>query len=282
MRTAMSLGMAALAWSCMPLESDPDVSGEHQATAPAKAFEKPAAAAWRWPHLKLPVAVGTRPPVQPHPECDSDDACDDGSGCTVDACVDEFCVNEPVRQVLLSGTVDPSEEGWTSYGEDAGHSDGYVVTVDTLDLTTPKPIAMYALSVPASEFETQDLTWRLRVISASHNPFDAAASFFPAYSGWYGSNVERPQMIYFDDDGVGWGDDAASAGFDATVEHDYRLHVESNGDAELWVDDELALTRQGMVLNGTIGFGDHTNDTGFDSAFRIREIALEANAACVQ
>lgn len=273
----MSLGMAALAWSCMPLESDPDVSGEHQATAPAKAFEKPAAAAWRWPHLPPPVAVGTPPRVEPHLECDSDDACDDGSGCTVDACVDALCVHEPLRQVLLSGLVDPAEEGWASYGEDAVQSDGYVVTFDTLDLAHPKPIAMIALNVPASEFETQDLTWRLTVISGNHNAFDASVAFFAAYSGWYGSNVERPQMVYFDSDGIGWGDDSESTGFMTTMEHSYRLHVDDNGDAEIWVDEELALTRQDLVLNGTIGFGDHTNDTGFDGAFRLRDVALEAH-----
>jgi len=208
-------------------------------------------------------------------------SCDDGDPCTLaDHCAGGYCAGS-ARVSLLTGVSSPAEEGWTAYGDgEAAWSDGASVVVSTADLEAAEPYAIYARDLHPSLLAHHDLEWKMAVSVGTHDPFDAGVAFLPAYSGDYGVDVERAQMIYFEPGGVGWGDESQAAWFDVSVERTYRLHVDPNGESRLYVDGEIALTREQIHVNGTIGFGDQTDDAGVDGAFTIREMALVPALSC--
>ena len=265
--------------------------------APAAANEKvsvasPSGKPWQWSSCRVMGGCDDNNPcthdickAAPTPHCEHEPivgSCDDGDPCTFgDVCVAGYCEGAD-RVALLSGDAIPEMDGWTLYGETgAATSDGSAVYVSTLGMDNPKPYAMYARDLDASVFDHFDIEWSMQIISSSHNAFDAGVAFFPSYSGYYGLNSERPQMIYFDPSGIGWGDESQAAWFDASVERLYRLHIDPDGVSKLYVDGEVALTREDVATNGTIAFGDQTNDTGVDGDFIIRDMALVPALSCM-
>ncbi len=108
----------------------------------------------------------------------------------------------------------------------------------------------------------------MRVVQADpHNLNDAGVAFLASYTPAFGLPAERGQMIYFDEGSVGWADGSASYVVNTTVAHLYRLEIDAAGSARLLVDGVPALSRSGMTLSRTIGFGDQTNDLNVDGAF---------------
>jgi hypothetical protein len=119
------------------------------------------------------------------------------------------------------------------------------------------------------------IEWRLLVRSADpHNFLDAGVAFMPSYSSWPGTREERDQMIYFDMSAIGFADDTQSYSMATTVVHIYRLAVDSAGNATVSVDGTDRLTRSNLTINGTIAFGDHTNDAMVDGDFEISQLRI--------
>ncbi|MBD6619791.1 PEP-CTERM sorting domain-containing protein [Komarekiella sp. 'clone 1'] len=123
------------------------------------------------------------------------------------------------------------------------------------------------------------IEFSLKVIAVSekHNTYDAGIAFLPSYNDLgFGSVIDRSQMIYFDEDSIGWGDETDSFALDTTKEfRTYRLTVENNGQAKIFVDNMLALQRSNFQTNGIIAFGDQTNDSGLDGRFALKSISVE-------
>jgi|GEM_PF-2051956 len=207
--------------------------------------------------------------------------CDDGSACTLDdTCIAGQCVGSE-EVVLLSGTQLPATEGWQPYGDDAATTNGSIVTVSTPIASPQYRYATYGLGLSAADLTTHDLQWTLRVDSADFNPYDASAAVLPHFTGWYGwSSPTRAQMIAFEEDRIGWGDASAQYLVDTTLPHVYRLGVNGAGEGELFVDNNLALVRPGIVIGPMVGFGDQTNDWGVDGQFEISDMRLVPNAWC--
>ncbi len=207
--------------------------------------------------------------------------CDDGSACTLDdMCIAGECVGSEVV-TLLSGSQAPATEGWQNYGDDAASSNGTVVTVSTPTASPLYRYSTYGLGLSAADLVTHDLEWTLRVDSAHHNPYDASAALLPHFTGWYGwGSATRAQMIYFDEDRIGWGDESAQYMLDTTVPHTYRLRVTNAGEGIVYVDGTFALYRPSIAIGPMLGFGDQTNDWGVDGEFEIRDVQLVANEWC--
>lgn len=213
--------------------------------------------------------------------CDNrpnDAACNDGDVCTLnDFCFGGTCVGD-VEMTLLRGDQMPASEGWTDYWQGGTYVSGAEVHIDT---TLPNVNrAMHGRTLPIGALTTHDIEWKQRVVSGTVNPYDASASFMPAYSGWFGVPNERAQMLYFTPTEVGWADFSAAYTVDTTVDRRYRFSINAVGEAALYVDGTLALSRSGAFVNGAIGFGDQSNDTGIDGRFSVWSMRLVPKAAC--
>ena len=238
--------------------------------------------------------------------CDVPADCDDGSPCTSEQCLEHHCIYTPVSGPcddgsactlndqcqagecqgtevveLLSGSQLPSSEGWTGYGDNAATTNGSVVTIDTTSIPLSYRYATHGIGLDASALVSHDLQWGMQVRVADHNQYDASVAILPEFTGWYGWGPNtRAQMIYFEEDHIGWGDQSGSYTVDTTVARDYLLRVTPTGDAEVYVGTTLALTRSGYVIGPMLGFGDQTNDWGVDGDFDIWKVRLVPKPWC--
>jgi len=111
---------------------------------------------------------------------------------------------------------------------------------------------------------------------AAHNQYDSAAALLGSFTPSVGSQTDRAEMIYIDSDKIGWADDTQSAAVNALDGnfHTYRLAVDSAGNATVSRDGTALLTRSNYTTNGTIAFGDQTNDANIDSTLQIQSVTL--------
>jgi len=182
---------------------------------------------------------------------------------------------------VLTGTVDPTAEGWvaeTNITSATTTSNGSEVEIDTIGATSSdtSPRLLYVRDVGLADGVAVNIEWRMRVVDSDpHNQFDAEVVFMPRISALpFGAAVDRSQMIYFDNDGIGWADGSESHAMDTTDGfHEYELRVDADGNAMLFVDGTLALSRAGMAL-GSLAFGDHTNDSNVDGHFILDYIRI--------
>ncbi len=197
--------------------------------------------------------------------------CDDGDPCTLgDVCAQGACRGSEVW-TLLHGEAVPTAQGWLETTNQTSPidvtADGEAVELNTLG---PSSVAtgtmvLYSFEVPESAFDTHVLEWTMHVLAANpHNPSDAGVALMPAYTpmpvNGFGTSSQRSQMIYFDEDAIGWASGTGSASLDTTDGfHTYRLAVDDTG-ASVSVDGTEVLTRPSVELNGIIAFGDQTND----------------------
>ncbi|WP_225225983.1 PEP-CTERM sorting domain-containing protein [Komarekiella delphini-convector] len=194
-------------------------------------------------------------------------------------------------ELFLDGELLPSEQGWNSV-TDFGlppdvSTDGKVLTVNTIGISSPPgvPSGQFTLFYrdvgmeKMTRYSINFIEFSLKVIAVSekHNTYDAGIAFLPSYNDLgFGSVIDRSQMIYFDEDSIGWGDETDSFALDTTKEfRTYRLTVENNGQAKIFVDNMLALQRSNFQTNGIIAFGDQTNDSGLDGRFALKSISVE-------
>src|SRR5690606_30676969 len=123
------------------------------------------------------------------------------------------------------------------------------------------------------------IEWKLKVHATEqpHNLFDAGIMFYGSIDISSGTFAEGPrrQMIFFDEDAIGWGDETDTFAMDTTdTFHTFTLTVDGKGRAKVYVDGTPALQRSDWVGIPRIGFGDMTNDDGVNGKFSLEEIIV--------
>lgn len=200
-----------------------------------------------------------------------------------------IAAHQAKADVVLDGGFLPSEQGWNALTDfnlppDVS-TDGSILTVNTIGISPPAgvPSGQFTLfyrnlGIDQTAGFSLELILRVLKVSEQHNLFDAGIAFLPSYHPDFfpGYPTDREQLIYFDEDGIGWGDETDSFALDTTNDfHTYRLTVENNGMASVFVDNVLALQRSGFQTNGIIAVGDQTNDLGVDGRLAVRSISVE-------
>jgi len=212
------------------------------------------------------------------------DAAVDGSG-TIDApMIDALTIDAPpdacVPTPVFLGGMDPVAQGWTvnksgaATISTAGPSITSLVTTTTGTSGAYQLLSKAGLVTPGQPFDIE-LNMQVNAVNP-HNSFDGAAVLMARYSGGFGDGTDRAQMLYVDGDRLGWTDDTASFlsnSLDGAF-HTYRLKVDSGGNATVYRDGISVLTRVGYVTNGTLAFGDQTNDANIESSLYIRSLTL--------
>jgi hypothetical protein len=197
----------------------------------------------------------------------------------------------PCPQPLLEGSSTPDLQGWsvlqTSDAVGTVSSDQVLIQYNTASMPCPAPcktgpMVLYYKEIGISDGTAYALEWRLKVVTSdTHNPLDAAVAFMGSFtpSTTFGTAPERSQMIYFETGAIGWADDSTAPQAvsrylvnTTDVFHVYRLDVDAAGHAEVRVDGNLALTREGFSTNGTIAIGDQTNEANLESQFLVYSI----------
>ncbi len=122
-----------------------------------------------------------------------------------------------------------------------------------------------------------EFTLKVHKVERSHNLYDAGIMFF-------GSTIDpsnnfsgdpRSQILFFDENAIGWGDEAGMIEMDTTdIFHTYTLTVDNKGVANVYVDGKLRLKRKKWLRIPRIGFGDMTNDMGVNGRFSIGDIVV--------
>jgi len=180
-------------------------------------------------------------------------------------------------------------------------TNGRVLTLNTIgvlrsidQLPTQKAVMWFYREVP---FDLElgfsiEFTLKVHEVEKSHNLNDAGIMFYGSTidpSGNYAGGP-RSQMIFFDEDAIGWGDETEKrnkAGkrnkrerfqMDTTnTFHTYTLTVDDEGVAKVFVDGTLALQRSKWRGIPRIGFGDMTNDVGVNGRFSIGDIIVTSH-----
>lgn len=178
----------------------------------------------------------------------------------------------------------PEDAGWSvvrgSNSQLDVSANGAFVTASSSS-SDPGAVQWFYKEVPldfSSGFSIE-LGLRVHGVAQPHNPLDAGVMFYgstedPAANFTGGP---RQQMIFFDPALIGWGDESATYAMDTTDRfHTYRLVVNANGFAQVFVDGTLALQRNDFTMIPRIGFGDMTNDPGVNGSFSISHIEVTA------
>ncbi|QLE53096.1 PEP-CTERM sorting domain-containing protein (plasmid) [Nostoc sp. C057] len=193
--------------------------------------------------------------------------------------------------LVFNGGSLPSTQGWDA-GTDFNlppdvTTDGDALTINTIGKAPPNSLSgqftLFSRNLGIDEtsrysINSIELTLKVLEVTEKHNTYDASVAFLPSYGdgGFSGSLLDREQMIYFDEDSIGWGDDTQSFVIDTTNDfHTYRLTIDNTGLAKLFVDNVFALQRSNFKTNGIIAFGDQTNDLNLESRFAVRSILVE-------
>jgi hypothetical protein len=185
--------------------------------------------------------------------------------------------------LLLAGSSTPDTQGWTPGGVSVPAAtvtnNGTYTEISTLGTTdggVGSGFLLYRKTVAGlSTMSVYQLDVLLQVVSGTHNSLDASVAFGATITS-LGTPAQRAQMIYFDTNGIGWGDDTGSFAMNTTAAfHTYSLMVNTaTGNASVSVDGTPRLTRTGYVTSDEVAFGDQTNDTNVNGDFRISGITL--------
>ncbi len=128
----------------------------------------------------------------------------------------------------------------------------------------------------------------LQVIAAKSNPHDAGIGFSLAMTNaappFFFDRYMRDTMITFEEDRIGFGDRTSTFDIDTRQLNAYRISVTESNHLQVYANGILALERPGFMSTGIVGFGDSTNDIGFDGHFLISSITLvipEPSSICL-
>jgi len=195
---------------------------------------------------------------------------------------------------VLNGSQLPQEQKWLVSTNAVTPLDvvtnGSTLTLNTIgvlrkiDKLPGKAVMWFYREVP---FDFKNLgfsiefTLKVHKVEKPHNLNDAGIMF-------YGSTIDpsdnftggpRGQMLFFDEDAIGWGDatdETQMFRMDTTdTFHTYTLKVHHKRLAEVYVDGTLVLQRNKWKKRiARIGFGDMTNDVGVNGKFSIRNIIV--------
>ena len=184
------------------------------------------------------------------------------------------------RNVFLGGTA-PEDQGWTVTAQGSANIGTFGPTITTLETQTTGGTsgAQLLISLPDAVEPGEPFVVELvmRVLAVDpHNAFDGAAVLMGSYAGLFGKGNDRAQMLYVDANAIGWTDDTQSvpaAAIDGAF-HTYVLAVDAAGNATVSRDGVELLSRVGFTTNGTIAFGDQTNDANVESNLYVRSVSL--------
>ncbi len=185
--------------------------------------------------------------------------------------------------VVLDGGTLPQDQGWDYHTTIVGpldvSTDGTALTLNTIGMPSlSQPMMTFYRDVGIDPAAGYAIEIRLRVIAVAdpHNAYDAPIGFFGGFTSPWGAPY-RGQLLYFDEDEIGWGDLSDSTAMDTTdAFHDYRLEVLANNRAFMFVDGALALEYPSYGTNSTIAFGDATNGPYLDGTFSVEYITVGA------
>lgn len=285
-------GSACISSTCIPtctIDATPHPAGT---VSPTNACERcdPDTSATSWSARPDGTACGEAascrdarciPPCSIDGQLYADGTPNPANGCEkCDASVSTTSWSPGYRQLLVGGR-DVVEQGWTihqaapstlSYGAD---------WTELSSSTNPggrlsgQLLISYPDAVdPATTFHVRA---ELQVMAVNrHNQLDAGAALLGAFTPPAGNARDRSQMIYLDDNAIGWSDDTGSSPMQVIdgAFHVYELIVKADGLATVSVDGALKLTRPGFTTNGRIALGDQTNDPNVDGTLRIRSVAV--------
>ncbi|SEM68733.1 hypothetical protein SAMN05444354_12124 [Stigmatella aurantiaca] len=182
---------------------------------------------------------------------------------------------------LLTGGDDIAAQGWTTVSQTPNtltYGEGYVrlaTSTNSGGRTSGQLLITRANAFDATKPFTLRAT--LQVESANnHNSLDSGAAILGSFTPPAGQALDRSQMIYLDNAAIGWADDTQSAAFPVTdgAYHVYELSVDAAKVATVSIDGVAKLTRNNFAANGTIAFGDQTNDPNVDGVMRIKSVEL--------
>jgi hypothetical protein len=189
--------------------------------------------------------------------------------------------------VAFDGSMLPEQQGWTVGASiiDPPYpffTDGTAYTMNTIGIPVSASSAIHLwkkdVGIDVASGFSIEIVLRVIANPFGHNQFDAPIALMPSHTLSIGTAAERAQMIYFDEDAVGWADDSGSFALDTTdAFHSYRLDVAPDGIGRLYVDGELRISRPSFFTNGMIAFGDQTNDGDFgavDAHFQVLSITV--------
>ena len=195
------------------------------------------------------------------------------------------------QTTVLKGSLLPQDQGWSVSTNAVTPLDivtnGSTITLNTIgvlgsiDQLPGKAFVWFYKEVPF-DFNlgfSIEFTLKVHEVEQSHNLHDAGIMF-------YGSTIDpsgnfagepRSQMLFFDENAIGWGDETGKFEMDTTdTFHTYTLTVDDKGVAKVYVDGKHRLKRKKWVGIPRIGFGDMTNDFGVNGRFSIGDIIATA------
>ena len=193
--------------------------------------------------------------------------------------------------VVLKGSQVPTDQGWSVSTNAVPPLDvairGKHITLNTIEVQrmdeqSPGHTFMWFYKEVPFDFEPGfaiEFTLKVHAVEEPHNYLDAGIMFYGSTDTADGmfTGGPRDQMIYFDENGIGWGDETETFAMDTTdTFHAYTLRVENKGVAKVYVDGTLRLTRKNWIGIPRIGFGDMTNDLGVNGRFSIGDIIVTA------
>ena len=195
------------------------------------------------------------------------------------------------QNTVLKGSLLPQDQGWSVSTNAVTPlevaTNGSTVTLNTIgvlrriDQLPGKAFVWFYREVPFDFYSGFSIEFTLKVheVEQPHNAYDAGIMF-------YGSTLDpsenfsgepRGQMIVFDKNAIGWGDETEMFTMDTTdTFHTYTLTVDDKGVAKVFVDGKLRLKRKKWEGIPRIGFGDMTNDLGVNGSFSIGDIMITA------
>jgi len=192
---------------------------------------------------------------------------------------------------VLNGSLLPQDQGWVVSTNAVTPLDvvtnGSALTINTIgvlrsiDQLPGKAFVWFYREVSFDFYSGFSIEFTLKVheVEQSHNAYDAGIMFYGStrdpsdnFSG-----EPRGQMIFFDENAIGWGDESEIFAMDTTdTFHTYTLTVDDKGVAKVYVDGKLRLKRKKWEGISRIGFGDMTNDLAVNGRFSIGDIMITA------
>ena len=193
---------------------------------------------------------------------------------------------------VLKGSLLPQDQGWSIFTNAVTPLDivtnGNTLTLNTIgvlrsiDQLPGKAVMWFYKEVPF-DFDlgfSIEFTLKVHEVEQSHNLYDSGIMF-------YGSTIDpsgnfaggpRSQMLFFDKNAIGWGDETGRYEMDTTdTFHTYTLTVDDKGIAKVSVDGKQRLKRKKWEAIPRVGFGDTTNDVGVNGRFSIGNIIVTAH-----
>ncbi len=193
---------------------------------------------------------------------------------------------------VLNGSQLPEEQGWSVSTNAVRPVDvvpqGRTLTLNTIgvlrsiDKRPGKAFVWFYKEIPFDFDEEFSIEFKLKVhkVEQSHNSYDAGIMFYGSTRDPSGDFAGGPQsqMIFFDKNAIGWGDETDTFAMDTTdTFHTFTLTVDEKRVAKVYVDGKLRLKRKQWEAISRIGFGDMTNDLGVNGRFSIGDIIVTAH-----